>query len=98
MEKPTKRMTLRELLTHSEKCTRELVEHIQSNVLTAMSDFRDLTRPVRRRSAYPTLLAVRNALQVLEEAVEEMMLLLDHLQEALQEIRHSARRELENRL
>src|SRR6516164_2680255 len=42
MERPARRMTLRQLLTHSEKCTRDLVEHFQTTVLTRITDFRDL--------------------------------------------------------
>ena len=48
-EKPIRRMTLRQLLTHSEKCARDLAEYVHTQFLTSVSDFRDLSRPVRRR-------------------------------------------------
>jgi hypothetical protein len=98
LEKPAKRMTLRELLTHSEKCTRDLIDHYHGNVLPQTSDFRDLNRPVRRRSHYPTLLALQNALNRLEESSQESMQLAEYLLEQLQTIRDSARREVSSRL
>ena len=45
IDRPARRMTLRQLLTHSEKCSRDLVEHFQTTLLPNISDFRDLSRP-----------------------------------------------------
>ncbi len=92
-DKPVRRMTLRQLLTHSEKCCRDLVEHFQSNVLNRVNDFRDLSRPVRRRSHYPTLVAMQNALNKLLEAATEAEVLSDYLHEHLQAIHEHASRE-----
>lgn len=86
----TKRMTLRELMMHAEKCTRDLIEHFQSNMLSYSADFRDLTRPVRRRSHYPTLMSLQNALRKLEEASVEGLVFCDYVMEQLQEIRKNA--------
>jgi hypothetical protein len=91
-------MTLRQLLTHSEKCARDLLEHIQVTLLAQVSDFRDLSRPVRRRSHYPTMLAMGNALKKLLAAGDEAESLAAYLQEQLSEIREHARRERVNRL
>jgi hypothetical protein len=91
-------MTLRQLLTHSEKCARDLLEHIQVTLLSQVSDFRDLSRPVRRRSHYPTMLALGNALKKLLAAGAEAEDLATYLHEQLQEIREHARRERINRL
>src|SRR6266849_10251574 len=52
VERSTRRMTLRQLLTHSEKCTRDLIEHFQGTLLPRVNDFRDLNRPIRRKSHY----------------------------------------------
>jgi hypothetical protein len=97
-EKPARRMTLRQLLTHSEKCTRDLVEHVQATLLPRVSDFRDLSRPVRRKSHYPAMVAVMNALKKMDQAGEEARVLAEYLQEQLQEIREHARRERINRI
>jgi len=93
VERPARRMTLRQLLTHSEKCTRDLAEHLQATLLQRVTDFRDLSRPVRRRSHYPTLLALHNALQKLRTDGAEAGQLADYLLGLLQEIREHARRE-----
>jgi hypothetical protein len=95
--RPVRRMTLRQLLTHSEKCSRDLIEHCQATLLSRISDFRDLSRPVRRRSHYPTMLALQNALKKLLEAGEEAMAMAQYLEEHLQEIREHAKRERVNR-
>ncbi len=98
VERPVRRMTLRQQLTHSEKCCRDLIEHFQAVLLPRVADFRDLSRPVRRRSHYPTMVAVLNGLRHLQQAHEEVHALVEHLQEQLQQIREHARRERINRL
>src|SRR5262245_12782856 len=97
-DKPVQRMTLRQLLTAAEKLSRDLIEQVQNNVLTRVSDFRDLSRPVRRRSHYPALVAVQNALKKLVENVEEIDIIADYLQEHLAAIREHATRERVHRL
>lgn len=97
IDKPTKRMTLREHLTHTEKCCRDLISHCNGNMLTAVQEYRDLTRPVRRRSQYPTRVALQNALQKLQESGEEAMLLCDYLLEEMKTIGQAAKREIDNR-
>jgi hypothetical protein len=97
IERPQRRMTLRQLLTHSEKCARDLIGHLGTVLLPREQDFRDLSRPVRRRSHYPTLLALHNALHKLHDGNAEAQQMADHLLELLQEIRECARRERINR-
>jgi hypothetical protein len=91
--KPGRRMTLREMLTHTEKCNRDLVEHFHGDLIRNLVDYRDLTRPVRRRSHYPTLIALQNALQKLEETSEEALMVTSYLLEQMQEILSSAKKE-----
>jgi hypothetical protein len=98
VERPTRRMTLRQLMTHAEKCTRDLIEHFQTTVLPRMTDFRDLSRPIRRRSHYPTLLALMNSLKKLQEAGAETDTLAEYLLEQMQDIREHAKRERVNRM
>jgi hypothetical protein len=98
IEKPVRRMTLRQQMTHAEKCSRDLIEHINGSLLPSISDIRDLSRPVRRRSHYPTMVSVSNALNKLQQAGAEIAKMLDYLQEQMQEIREHARRERVNRL
>lgn len=98
IEQNTRRLTLRQLLTHSEKCVRDLLEHFQATLLPRVSDFRELSRPVRRRSHYPTLIAVQNSLKNMQQTGHQTIDLLEHLQEQLHEIREHARRERVNRM
>jgi hypothetical protein len=95
--RPARRMTLRQLLTHSQKCSHDLGLQLHSTFLPRVSDCRDLSRPLRRRSHYPTVVAVVNALNKLQEAHEEAAALLTFLLEELDEIREHARRERFNR-
>jgi hypothetical protein len=98
IERPVRRMTLRQQLTHAEKCSRDVIEHINGNLLPAVSDVRDLSRPVRRRSHYPTMVSLSNALNKLQKAGVEITQILEYLHGQLQEIREHARRERVNRL
>jgi hypothetical protein len=94
----TRRLTLRQLLTHTDKCARDLQEQVFASLLTQLSDFRDLSRPVRRRSHYPTMVAVQNSLRKLLKTHEETVALTRQLEEYLREIRNHAKRELVNRI
>lgn len=96
-EKPNKRMTLRERLTYTEKCTRDLIEHLHGDLLAVLAEFRDLTRPVRRKSHYPTRTAIGNSLKNLATSGEETMLMCEFLLEELKYIGDSAQREIDSR-
>lgn len=97
IDRPQRRMTLRQQMTHSEKIVRDLVEHIHSVLLPREVDYRDLTRPVRRKSHYPTLMALHNALNKLQDAGAEAHGMAEYLLEQFGEIREHARRERINR-
>lgn len=97
-DKPIRRMTLRQLLTHAEKLTRDLIELLQTGFLARAADLRDLSRPVRRRSHYPTMLAVHNALRKVTETNQQVHDLSASLTEHLQAIQDHANRERVNRM
>jgi hypothetical protein len=97
-ERPLRRMTLRQLLTHAEKTARDLIEMVHSHYMARITDFRDLSRPVRRRSHYPTLLAVQNALRKLMETADQTKNMADLINENLDLIREHANRERINRM
>jgi hypothetical protein len=86
-------MTLRQLLTHTEKCSRDLIEQFHSTLLPAAADFKDLSRPVRRKSHYPTLMALVNSMNKLLKVGKETEELADYLYERLQDVHEHARRE-----
>jgi hypothetical protein len=92
-EKQTRRMTLRQQLTHAEKCSRDLIEHFQTTILPYLTDLRDLSRPVRRRSHYPAMVALINSLKRVQQAGTDSLDMLDYFHGQLQEIREHARKE-----
>lgn len=96
-EIPIRRMTLRQLLTHTDKCVRHLEELLRVTMMNRISEFRDLSRPVRKRSHYPTMLAVHNSLKKLLECNEEVRAVTEQLEQYLEAIREHTRRELANR-
>src|SRR4051794_8773190 len=59
-DRPIERLTLRELLTHAEKLSRDVTELAHTEFAGAVSDFRELSRPHRRKSHFPTMLAIDN--------------------------------------
>jgi hypothetical protein len=91
-DKPSRRMPLRQLLTHSEKCTRDLIEHLRSTLGPILSEFRELSRPVRRRSSYPSMVTMRNALKKVQQASKECHEQAEYLRERLMEIQKHGRR------
>ena len=93
LEKPARRLPLRDLLTDAEKRTRDLILHMSSTWLARSSDLRDLSRPVRKKSHFPTLIALRHALEKLLQVNADTLVLIDHLQQELDIIREHARRE-----
>ncbi|HMF14391.1 MAG TPA: hypothetical protein VKE94_18870 [Gemmataceae bacterium] len=97
VEKPARRMTLRQLLIHAEKCSRDLFEQVNATLVPRIADFRDLSRPVRRKSHFPTMIALVNSLNKLEQAHAEIQNLVEYLGDQLEEIREHARRERINR-
>lgn len=97
VDRPARRMTLRQLLTHSEKCDRDLGDHLHTTLLPRNTDCRELSRPIRRKSHFPTVVALLNALQKLVQADQEAQVLSDYLYQQLEEIRDHAKREKVNR-
>jgi hypothetical protein len=93
VDKPYRRLPLRELLTDAEKRTRDLAEQAGTHWAGRAADLRELSRPVRRRSHYPTLLALLNSMEKLFEMQEEMEEMGDYLLRELDEIREHGKRE-----
>jgi cell division protein FtsB len=92
-ERSFRRLPLRDLMTDAEKRTRDLNEHFNVTWLARVADLRDLSRPIRKRSHYPTLHALQNALQKTVETNDETRQLIDYLVQELTAILEHARRE-----
>jgi len=94
-EKPLRRMPLRQLLTHSEKVTRDLIEHLRATLGPCISEFRELSRPVRRRSSYPSMVTIRNGLKKLQQSSDEANEMVTYLMSRPEEIHNHGKRDLE---
>jgi hypothetical protein len=92
-DKPLRRLPLRQLLASTDKVSRELHELVQTHFIQRVADARDLSRPVRRRSHYPSVLALENGLRRLSEAHEQVQVLMTSLSDHLDAMREHAQRE-----
>ena len=92
-EKSLRRLPLRQLLASSDKTTRELAELVHAELMPRLVDLRELTRPVRRKSHYPTVMAFQNGLRHVLEANDHLQAMVSSLQEHLEAIRDHAQRE-----
>jgi len=92
-ERSFRRLPLRDLMTDAEKRARDLIEHFTVTWLARVADLADLSRPIRKRSHYPTLLALENALQKTVQTNEETRQMIEHLTQELNEILEHARHE-----
>ncbi len=93
MDKSFRRLPLRDLMTDAEKRTRDLVENLNSTWLIQAAELRDLSRPVRKKSHYPTLKALKHCLEKFIQLDQDTAVLIDHLSQELEEICEHARRE-----
>ncbi len=97
IEKSFRRLPLRDLMTDAEKRTRDLIDHLTVTWLAQANELRDLSRPLRKKSHYPTIKALRNSLDRLLKTDQDTAVLIDYLSQELEEICAHARRERLNR-
>ena len=92
IDRPIERMTLRELLSHASKLTHEMMEMANGAHQKRLADLHDLSRTTRRKSQYPSVVSLQNALQHYSESSRELHALIMSLEEHLQAIRDQASR------
>jgi hypothetical protein len=92
-DKALRRLPLRQLLASSDKATRELAELVHTHMMPRVIDFRDLSRPVRSKSQYPTMIAFMNGLKRMTQANDQVQAMIAVVQEHLEAIRDHALRE-----
>jgi hypothetical protein len=80
-------MSLRQVLTHADTCLHDLLEQMRIALLPRLLELRQLSRPVRRHSAYPTPTMLLTTLSKLLEANREAVKLVDVLLQQMQAIR-----------
>ena len=91
-DRPVRRMTLRELLSHAAKLTHEIGELANKSYQSRLADLRDLSRPTRRNSQFPSVVSLQNAVQHYAETSRELLALMASLDEHVQAIREQASR------
>jgi hypothetical protein len=82
-DRPLERMTVREILTQIEKRSRELTEFVHSQYLPKIGDMNELSRSYRRKSHFPTLQQMDNAIQRVEKALAILRGMTDAIAEHL---------------
>ena len=93
IDKPSRRLPLREMLTDAQKRIRDLIDKIGKNLLSHVAELRDLSRPARKRSTYPTLVVLHDALAEVLGLHDEAAEMIEYLTHELDEIRDHALRE-----
>jgi len=97
-ERSVRRLPLRDLLADAEKRTRTLLEHFHVTWNDGASELRELSRPVRKRTHFPTLGALRVSLERLLQIGQETVAMIELLTQELEEISLHAQRERQNRM
>jgi hypothetical protein len=97
LSKPLRRLPLRDLLTDSEKRARDLIEQVHVTLLARAADLRELSRPVRKRSHFPTLNALINATEKMMVTADETEEQIAYLMQELEQIHDHAKREQNRR-
>jgi hypothetical protein len=92
IDRPIQRMTLRELLTHAAKLTHDVREMANTTHQKRLADLHELSRPTRRKSQYPSIISLQNAVQHYSESARDLFVLLTSLEEHLQAIHEQANR------
>lgn len=81
-----RRMPLRDLLNHMDLRCRELLEHIQMDVTPIVAEFHKISRPVRKKSAYPSIRSICNVHERLRKSHEYAENMSRSIEETLQAI------------
>ena len=92
VDRSIERMTLRDLLSHAAKLTREMSEMANTRHQKCISDLHELSRPTRRKTQYPSIVSLQNAVHRYAESTRELNALIATLEEHLQAIREQANR------
>jgi hypothetical protein len=77
--------------SHIARC--RLIEHLNNTWLKQVAELRDLSRPTRKKSHFPTFKALNNVRERMLEIDLNTAALVDYLQQELEEIAEHARRE-----
>jgi len=80
---PIKEMPLRDVLNSLEHRIRELLEHLTLDVSQSCDEMHHLTRPKRRKSAYPTIRNLSNGYEKYAHTLRYADRMIEGIEEAL---------------
>lgn len=63
-----RKLPLRDVVNHLEHRCRELMDHLQADLNPTVAELHKLTRPTRKKSAYPSLRIVCNVVERLRRS------------------------------
>lgn len=92
--RPIQRWTLRELLNGSERVSREITEHMNTDYIPVVRELARLLKPHRHRKVEVSDKTVANAVLKLDKAEAYGTELISQLEEILNAIRAHAEREV----
>lgn len=85
-----RRLPLRDLLNQMEHRCRELQEHLKMDLVPAAENMQELSRPKRKKSAYPTMRQLSNGYETFAHALKYAQRLTVGLDEGLKSIEERA--------
>jgi len=92
VERPLDRLPLRQILSQASRITHEISEITNKTFQTRLNDLHELSRPTRKKSHFPTIVALQNGVHHYEQSSKELLALLKSLEDHLQAIRDQANR------
>ena len=95
--KPPRRMPLHQLLAHTEKHNRDLVEFIHGQLHPRVTELQEMTKTLAAGGEVPPK-ALQSALRHVDETGTQFLTLLDELVEAMDIIHEHANRDRVERL
>jgi hypothetical protein len=98
VEKIPHRMTLRDLLTHAEKRARDVTDVVHTQFMPKVTEFRDLARAGRKKSQYPTMHTIDNAVHRVELTLEELLKVMASVEANVSQIAERIRKERLDRI
>jgi len=91
-ERSLDRLPLRQILSQASRLAHDIAEIANKTFQNRLNDLHELSRPARKKSHFPTVVALQNGVAHYGESSKELLDLLKSLDEHLQAIREQANR------
>lgn len=91
-ERPLNRLPLRDVLAQASRLMHEIAEFANKTYQNGVTDLHELSRPARKKSHFPTVVALENGLIHYEANGKELDRLLASLEDHIKVIREQGNR------